>query len=89
LMPFAYNERFFRYSGPYDAVLTLVPPHRLYGNLTLGMLEPIFCGSYHPGTSLCTYVPARKYVSFAYTMPKPRLDRIGSVPDLLKSILDG
>jgi hypothetical protein len=89
LMPFAYTERFFRYSGPYDAVLTLVPPHRLYGNLTLGMLEPIFCGSYHPGTSLCTYVPARKYVSFAYTMPKPRLNRVGSVPDLLKSILDG
>ncbi|MEX1181133.1 MAG: hypothetical protein WEB63_10050 [Cucumibacter sp.] len=89
ILPFAYNQRFFRYSGPYQAVLTLVPPHRMYGNLTLGMLEPIYCGSYHPGTNLCTFVPARHWVSFSYTMPRHLLDRAAFVPELLRSLIEG
>jgi hypothetical protein len=88
LMPFAYGGRFFRYSGPYSIVLTLVPPHRMYGNLTDGMVEPIYCGSYHPGTSICTFVPARKYVTFSYTGPRDQLERAGEVPELLASLLD-
>ncbi|MEX0860789.1 MAG: hypothetical protein WD017_07650, partial [Cucumibacter sp.] len=73
----------------YQAVLTLVPPHRMYGNLTLGMLEPIYCGSYHPGTNLCTFVPARSWVSFSYTMPRRLLDRAAFVPELLRSLIEG
>jgi hypothetical protein len=86
LMPFAYNQRFFRYSGPYNAVLTLVPPHRMYGNVTSGMMEPVYCGSYHPGTNLCTFVPSRRHVSFSYAMPRHLLDRASDVPRLLASL---
>ncbi len=86
LLPFAYNQRFFRYSGPYDAVLTLVPPHRMYGNVTSGMMEPVYCGSYHPGTNLCTFVPSRQHVSFSYAMPRHLLDRAKDIPGLLASL---
>lgn len=86
--PFVYAGRFFRYTGPYNTVLTLVPPHRMYGNLTLGMLEPIYCGSYHPGTSICTFVPARKYVTFCFTGTQEQLKDTEEIPDLLASLLD-
>lgn len=86
ILPFAYSPRFFRYAGPYDLVLTLVPPHRLYGNLTAMMKEPIYCGSYHSGTSLCTFVPARRSVTFNFVMPAPMIERLGEIEALMDRI---
>ncbi len=43
------GERFWRFNGGNDLVLTLVPPHRTYGPLTEGVIEPIYCGAWHPG----------------------------------------
>jgi len=86
IIPFAYSPRFFRYNGGYDAILTMVPPHRLYGNLTHGMMEPVFCGSYHPGSTLCTFVPARKYVTLNFSMPETHIPRVPRIKTLIEKL---
>lgn len=86
IFPFLYGDRFFRYNGGYDIVLTLVPPHRMYGNLTAGLMEPVYCGSYHPGTNLCTFVPARKHVTFNFSMPKNHLEPADEIQSLLDAL---
>lgn len=86
LVPFLYGKRFFRYNGNYDIVLTLVPPHRMYGNLTEGLMEPVYCGSYHPGSNLCTFVPAREYVTFNFSMRKNHLEPADKIQSLLDEL---
>ncbi|MBU2533288.1 MAG: hypothetical protein KKB37_11145 [Alphaproteobacteria bacterium] len=84
IMPFMYTDRFFRYSGSMNIVLTLVPPHRVAGNLTAGMTEPIYCGSYHPSANLIAFVPGREYVTFNFSMHQ---EHIANVPDV-EALLD-
>lgn len=86
--PWLYSRRFFRFKGQYDAVLTMTPPHRMYGPLMDGVLEPVYCGSYHEGTTLITYVPARKTVTFNYTMPAEHMPQAERVPELIAELLD-
>jgi len=86
VLPFLYSDRFFRFNGNYDIVLTMVPPHRTYGDLTKGMIEPIYCGSYHPGSNLCTFVPARKNVTLNFSMRTKHLPYVDKVAGLLKSL---
>lgn len=86
LFPFLYGPRFFRFNGNYDIVLTLVPPHRMYGKLTESMMEPVYCGSYHAGSNLCTFVPAREHVTFNFcmrTIHLPQAERIAVLLDEL------
>lgn len=85
-LPFLYGPRFFRFNGNYDVVLTLVPPHRMYGNLTAGMMEPVYCGSYHPGSNLCTFVPGRDYVTFNFCMRQNHLAPADDVQSLLDTL---
>lgn len=86
LFPFLYSRRFFHYGGGYDMILTLVPPHRMYGNLTDGMMEPVFCGSYHPGSNLCTFVPGRHQVTFNFSMQGGHLGKVDKVAQLLTEL---
>jgi len=85
-LPFLYSKRFFHYSGGYDMILTLVPPHRMYGNLSHGMMEPAFCGSYHPGSNLCTFVPGRANVTFNFSMQAGHLGNVEKVAQLLEEL---
>jgi len=86
VFPFFYKERFFRYNGEAAVVLTLVPPHRMYGNLTRGLKEPVYCGSYHPGTNLCTFCPGRDYVTFNFSMRERHLPNADKVLDILEAL---
>jgi len=86
IFPFLYTERFFRYNGNYDIVLTMVPPHRTYGELTEGIIEPIYCGSYHPGANLCTFVPARKSVTLNFSMRARFLPQVDDIAPLLEAL---
>jgi len=86
VMPFLYSDRFFRFSGNMGVVLTLVPPHRVAGNLTLGMTEPIYCGSYHPSTNLCAFVPGRKFVTFNFSIRSKHIERVAAVKELLEKL---
>jgi hypothetical protein len=67
-------------------VLTLVPPHRMYGNLTRGLMEPVFCGSYHPGSNLCTFVPGREFVTFNFAMRSKHLPQAGQILRLFEEL---
>lgn len=81
LVPFAYTPRLFQFM-PYDVVLGLIPPHRLGGGLTAGLLEPVYAGAALEGANACVIVPNRHQVSFSFyieakLLPRvPRLDRI-------------
>ena len=85
-LPFLYTDRFFRFSGKMGIVLTLVPPHRVAGNLTLGMTEPIYCGSYHPSTNLCAFVPGRQFVTFNFSLRAKHIQRVEAVKALLEKL---
>ena len=86
VFPFLYSERFFRYNGNYDIVLTMVPPHRTYGDLTKGLIEPIYCGSYHPGSNLCTFVPARRFITLNFSMRTEHLPQVEKIGKLLEEL---
>ncbi len=86
ILPFLYSDRFFRFNGNYDIVLTMVPPHRTYGDLTRGLIEPIYCGSYHPGSNLCTFVPARKNVTLNFSMRAQHLPHAEKIAGLLAGL---
>ena len=85
VMPFLYRDQFFRFNGSTDVVLTLVPPHRMYGNMTKSLVEPVYVGSFHPSANLCTFVPAREYVTFNFAMEQRFLDRVDDVLSLLEA----
>ena len=87
-LPFLYSDRFFRYNGNYDMVLTMVPPHRTYGDLTRGLIEPIYCGSYHPGSNLCTFVPGRKSITLNFSMRRQFLPQVEAIEGLLAQLED-
>jgi len=84
VLPFLYGPRFFRFNRRTDVVLTLVPPHRMYGNMTRNLVEPVYVGSFHPSANLCTFVPNRKYITLNFAMEQRYLDRVDDIVTLLE-----
>lgn len=80
-LPFLYFKRLFRFTGFYDLDLSMVPPHRLGGDLSKNVIEPIYAGTEHPGLKSCIFVPQRQWVTFNFNLPN---DLITRVPDVLK-----
>jgi hypothetical protein len=80
------GKRFWRFNGGIHVVLTLVPPHRTYGPMTHGMMEPIYCGAWHPGSNLCTFCPGRDYVTFNFSMETRHLANVGRITRLLETV---
>ena len=85
VLPFLFGDRLFRYNQTTDVVLTLVPPHRMYGNLTRGLMEPVFVGSFHPSANLCTFVPNREFITLNFAMEATYLQRVDDILHLLKT----
>ncbi len=87
IFPFLYGPRFWRFSGTDDAiVLTLVPPHRTFGPVTEWMMEPIYCGAYHPASNICTFCPGREYMTLNFTMEQRHLDKVDRIETLIQQI---
>lgn len=86
VFPFLPGARFWRFNGGIHIVLTLVPPHRTYGPMTNGMIEPIFCGAWHPATNICTFCPGREYVTLNFSMEARHIANIDKVMALLEKI---
>jgi hypothetical protein len=86
LFPFLYGERFWRFSGRTDTVLTLVPPHRTFGPVTQWMMEPIYCGAYHPAQNICTFCPGREYMTLNFVMEQRYVDLADRIEPLIASI---
>lgn len=80
------GKRFWRFNGGVHVVLTLVPPHRTYGPMTHGMVEPIYCGAWHPATNICTYCPGREYVTMSFSMETRHIENVDKIMSLLEEI---
>lgn len=87
LFPFLYSPRFWRFSGATDStVLTLVPPHRSFGPVTEWMMEPIYCGAYHPSANICTFCPGREYMTLNFTMEQRHISKVDKVSALIEAV---
>ena len=86
LFPFLYGARFWRFGGRADTVLTLVPPHRTFGPVTQWMMEPIYCGAYHPASNICTFCPGREYMTLNFTMEQRHIDMVSRIEPLVAEI---
>jgi hypothetical protein len=83
--PWLHSEKFWRLQGTTaDLVLTLVPPHRSYGPLTEWMIEPIYCGAFHPSTNICTFCPGREYMTLNFTIEEKHLSRVERILPLIE-----
>jgi hypothetical protein len=80
------GKRFWRFNGGMHIVLTLVPPHRTYGPLTHGLVEPIYCGAWHPAANICTFCPGREYVTFNFSMEQRLLPNVDKIMSLLERV---
>lgn len=86
LAPFLPGRRFWRFNGGLHVVLTLVPPHRTYGPMTAGLMEPIYCGAWHPAANICTFCPGREYVTLNFSMETRHIDNVDKIEALLARI---
>ena len=86
LFPFLYGARFWRFGGRADTVLTLVPPHRTFGPVTQWLMEPIYCGAYHPASNICTFCPGREYMTLNFTMEQRHIDMVSHIEPLVAEI---
>ena len=80
------GKRFWRFNGGIHVVLTLVPPHRTYGPMTHGMIEPIYCGAWHSATNIVTFCPGREYVTLSFSMESRHIANVDKVAALLDRI---
>lgn len=86
LFPFLYGPRFWRFSGRIDTVLTLVPPHHTFGPVTDWMMEPIYCGAYHPATNIATFCPGREYMTLNFVMEQRHIDIVDRIEPLIAAV---
>lgn len=80
------GKRFWRFNGGMHIVLTLVPPHRTYGPMTHGMMEPIYCGAWHPAANLCTFCPGREYVTLNFSMEQRHIANVDKIMELIEKV---
>jgi hypothetical protein len=80
------GKRFWRFNMGIDIALTLVPPHRAYGPLTHGIVEPIYCGAWHPAQNICTYCPGRQYLTMNFSMEERHIRNVDRILPLLEKI---
>lgn len=80
------GRRFWRFNMGIEIALTLVPPHRTYGPVTNGIVEPIYCGAWHPGQNICTYCPGREYITMNFSMEERHIANVARIMPLLERI---
>jgi hypothetical protein len=86
LAKFLPGTRFWRFNGGMHIVLTLVPPHRTYGPMTSGMVEPIYCGAWHSAANICTFCPGREYVTLNFSMETRHIANVEKIERLLEEV---
>ncbi len=86
ILPFLYLGRVFRFSANYHLSLSLLPPQRLFGRITKGMMEPIYAGTFHPGMNMCVFAPGRTQITFNFSLQKRHLKSVDNLSSLLDKI---
>ena len=80
------GTRFWRFNAGMHIVLTLVPPHRTYGPLTQGVVEPIYCGAWHSAANIATFCPGREYVTLNFSMEQRHIANVHKITELLEKV---
>ena len=80
------GRRFWRFGMGIQVALTLVPPHRSYGPMTHGMIEPLYVGAWHPGQNICTFCPGREYITLNFSMEERHIANVDRIMPLLERI---
>jgi hypothetical protein len=80
------GKRFWRFNAGLNIVLTLVPPHRTYGPMTNGLVEPLYCGAWHDSMNIATFCPGRDYVTMNFAMEERHIANVGKITELLERI---
>jgi hypothetical protein len=81
-LPFLYGPKVFAFM-PYDFVFGLIPPHRLTGPLSAGLMEPVYAGATQPGINGCVVVPGKQMVTFNFFMEESLLPNVARLDRLL------
>jgi hypothetical protein len=50
------------------------------------MIEPIYCGAYHPATNICTFCPGREYMTLNFVVEERHLAHIERVETLIAQL---
>ena len=50
------------------------------------MMEPIYCGAYHPASNICTFCPGREYMTLNFTMEQRHIDMVSRIEPLVAEI---
>lgn len=80
------GKRFMRFNMGIEIALTLVPPHRPSGRVSHGIIEPIYCGAWHPGQNICTFCPGRDYITLNFSMEGRHIANVDKIMPLLERI---
>lgn len=80
------GRRFWRFGMGIEVALTLVPPHRTYGPMTHGMIEPLYVGAWHPGQNICTFCPGRDYITMNFSMEGRHIANVDKIMPLLERV---
>ncbi len=86
LFPFLYSPRIYRFNAGYHLTLSLVPPQRLGGELTSQMMEPIYCGTFHPGFNMCVFAPGKEHMTFNFSLYQRHLSKVEKIRQLLDQL---
>jgi hypothetical protein len=54
--------------------------------MTNGMIEPIYCGAWHPAVNICTFCPGREYVTLNFSMERRHIVNVGKVMEVLERV---
>lgn len=77
-MPGLYGPKVFAFM-PYDLVFALIPPHRLTGPLSQGLMEPIWAGAVMQGINGCVAVPGRRFVTLNFYLEESLIPRLAGL----------
>jgi hypothetical protein len=72
IAPFLYSPKLFAF-WPYGIIFSLLTPHQIAGDLTKGMLEPVYCGTSIRGLNGCIVVPGTNWVTFNFFLEERML----------------
>ncbi|VAW17405.1 hypothetical protein MNBD_ALPHA12-917 [hydrothermal vent metagenome] len=86
ILPFLYSDRIYRFNAGYHLTLSLVPPQRLGGELTGQLMEPIYCGTFHPGFNMCVFAPGREHMTFNFSLYSRHLPKVEKIKQLLDQL---
>lgn len=89
LLPVLYKGRIFRFTAGYHIDLSIAPPHRPQGELTEGMLEPVYCGTHHPGLDAVIFVPGRRQVTLNFNLRARHMPQVDRVRELIEALDNG